>query len=184
MPLEDSREVPTPNRDRLEFRKCTRSLFLSFSFSLSLSLSRFFYPRNRITPVPRYVCTQRLPRYFISTKLRGLSQNTAVVHNPRQRFLNSPKPSFKYFHEDEWARVSFRKSPVAFSACESAPTKTDWTFKNHRPLWDTSFRTGTSRRETTRKPPPLFFRPCIISSIFLKRRLVFSFDSILRNFSR
>ena len=111
MPLEDSREVPTPNRDRLEFRKCTRSLFLSFSFSLSLSLSRFFYPRNRITPVPRYVCTQRLPRYFISTKLRGLSQNTAVVHNPRQRFLNSQNQVSNTFTKTNGLACRFEKAP-------------------------------------------------------------------------
>lgn len=102
-PFGKLRLLSTSNKDGLEFRKCTR----------------FSSESNNSGEICLHSTFLSLPRYFISTKLRGLSQNTAPVYNSRQQFLNSRKPSFKYFYEDEWVGVSFRKSPVAFS-CKKA----------------------------------------------------------------
>lgn len=44
-----------------------------------------------------------------------------------------------------WRVVS--KKPRRFQLWKSAPTKTDWTFKNLRPLWDTSLHTGILHRK-------------------------------------
>lgn len=66
----------------------------------------------------------------LSTKLGGLSQNTDTLHNHRGRFLKSRNRVSNTFTKTN----GFGKRP-SLSAGKSAPTKTDWIFKNHRLLW-------------------------------------------------
>lgn len=68
----------------------------------------------------------------LSTKLgRWFKSKHGYVAQSPGAISQVSKPSFKYFHEDEWVW----KKAVAFSSGKSAPTKTDWIFKNHWLLW-------------------------------------------------